>query len=274
MLPLAFYAIELYSIADVIRLSLYKWTTLSPPKFVGLANFATLLGDTRIQNSFVNTFKWAAVSILASITIPLLIALLLNERLRGENIYKILFILPQALSGVAVGMILHWVFSPTYGILNMVLRAMGLGMFIHGWLGDPNTALYSLIAATIWAGMGFQLMIYLTRLRGLPKDIFEAARVDGANFLQTFRHITLPLMKPAFAIVVTMAILGAFTAFDIILTMTRGGPKGATETAALMIYLIGWWRFKMGYASAISVILLLSSLPFVILYMRMIVKGR
>ena len=269
-----FYLIELYCILDAILMSFHRWTVLSPPKYVGLKNFIKLLDDEYVHNAAMNTLKWMVVSLIASVTVPILIALLLNCKLRGETLYKVVFILPQALSGVAVGVAWTWMFSPGFGVINETLRALGLKFLIRSWIGDPSTALYACVAGSIWVSTGFYTMIYLTRLRDIPQDLLEAARVDGASPWQVFIYVTLPLMREAFAIVTTLTILSSFKAFDIVLTMTRGGPQHASEVLGLRIYIEGFELFRMGYASTISTALLLLSLVFVILYLRLILRRR
>ena len=188
--------------------------------------------------------------------LSLVLAVLLNQRLFGRNIFRTVLFLPVILSFVAIGVIWTLFYNFDHGILNATLRALGLRGLTQDWLGSANTALGAVIFVDIWKWTGFHLVIYLAGLQSIPADLYEAALIDGANAWQRFWRITVPLLQPFTAINVLLASLGAFSVFDLIYVMTQGGPFNATNVAMLEIYLQAFQFNRLGYAGAMSVILL------------------
>lgn len=233
--------------------SFTAYNVLSSPRWIGLANYQRLLESAVFWTALRNTAVYTLGTIPPKVAIALVLALLLNRRLRGAAIFRTLFYLPVVTATVAVSVIWLWLFNPSAGLLNMALETVGLPP--QRWLLDPQQALPSLMVVGTWKWVGYSMVIYLAGLQGIPETLYEAADLDGARGWSKFRYITLPLLKPAtFFIVVTTAI-GSFQVFEQIYVMTQGGPGTATTTVVYEIYEEAFQRFNMGYASAMAFVL-------------------
>ena len=245
-----------YPIADVIRLSLYKWDNMGPVQtFVGAGNFRALLGSARFWNSLFVTLEYAVVVTAISIAGGLVLAVLLNQRwLAGRSFWRSLYYLPTITPTVAAAMVWMLLFNPSIGYVNVLLRTVGITG--PNWLGDQTWALPTIMLLGIWRRVGFNLVIYLAALQALALEQYEAAEVDGAGAWQRFRYLTVPLVKPTTAMLVILGVVDSFLVFDQIMVLTRGGPAGATEVIGFFMYLNAFSFFKMGYGSAIAVVML------------------
>jgi ABC-type sugar transport system permease subunit len=237
-------------------LSLVAADGFSPPRFIGLNNYIEVLSNHDFWEALGHNVIYAIATVVGKVGLSLLLAVLLNQRLFGRNIFRTVLFLPVVLSFVAIGVIWTLFFNFDYGILNAVLVAIGLQGLKHDWLGSADTALGAVIFVDIWKWSGFHLVIYLAGLQSIPKDLYEAARIDGANAWQRFRRITIPLLQPFTAINVLLASLGAFSVFDLIYVMTQGGPFKATNVAMVEVYLQAFQFNRLGYAGAMSIVLL------------------
>jgi ABC-type sugar transport system permease subunit len=237
-------------------LGLFAANGLSPPKFIGLQNYLEVLSDQDIWAAIEHNVIYAIGTVAGKVTLSLLLAVLLNQRLIGRNIFRTVLFLPVVLSFVAIGLIWTLFFNFDHGILNETLKALSLQGLTHDWLGSADTALGAVIFVDIWKWTGFHLVIYLAGLQSIPKDLYEAALIDGANAWQRFWRITVPLLQPFTAINVLLASLGAFSVFDLVYVMTQGGPFNATNVAMLEIYLQAFQFNRLGYAGAMSLVLL------------------
>lgn len=237
-------------------LSLVAADGFSPPRFIGLNNYIEVLSNPDFWEALGHNVIYAIATVVGKVGLSLLLAVLLNQRLFGRNIFRTVLFLPVVLSFVAIGVIWTLFFNFDYGILNAVLVAIGLQGLKHDWLGSADTALGAVIFVDIWKWSGFHLVIYLAGLQSIPKDLYEAARIDGANAWQRFRRITIPLLQPFTAINVLLASLGAFSVFDLIYVMTQGGPFKATNVAMVEVYLQAFQFNRLGYAGAMSIVLL------------------
>jgi len=223
--------------------------------FAGLDNYAKMGGDPRFWNSLLLTAIYTGATVVLQVVIGLALALLVLQIPRGQAILRIAAILPIVLAPVVVG--LFWrtlVLSPDVGLVDLVTRALGLGS--HNWLGDPQLALISVIAIHTWQWTPFAFLVLLATLATLPPDVFEAARLDRANAFQRFRHITLPLIRPAVVMVVILRVMTALSAFAAIFAATGGGPGSATEILNLYAYRTSFTELNLGYGSALAVVLL------------------
>lgn len=273
LLPLLFYiAIEVYTIANVFYMSLHEWS-VGITRFVGVQNFVRIFHDKYAIVAALHSIEWVAVSLIAAITVPFALALLLNLELKWGNLFQLAFIIPQGIAYTAAGLIWATVYSPDAGILNMILRGLGLGNLARPWLGDPDIALFCLIISKVWLRSGFYMMIYLTRLQSLPRSIIEAAEVDGANAWQRLRYVIVPLMKTAFVIVITLDIIESLRTFDVVYATTRGGPGMATEILGTRIYKEAFNFWEFGYSSAISTVLFLIAMAITVVYLYFVLKG-
>jgi multiple sugar transport system permease protein len=223
--------------------------------FAGVSNFAKMDGDPRFWNSLLLTLIYTASTVVLQVSIGLSLALLVLQIPTGQAALRIAAILPIVLAPVVVG--LFWrtlVLAPDVGLVDVVTRAAGLGS--HNWLGDPQLALISVIAIHTWQWTPFAFLVILASLASLPPDVFEAARIDRAGAWQRFRHITLPLIRPAIVIVVIMRIMVALSAFAAIFAATGGGPGTATEILNLYAYRTSFTQLDLGYGAALAVVLL------------------
>jgi multiple sugar transport system permease protein len=234
-------------------LSFHQWNIISPQKpFVGLANFRHLLHDGLFWKAMKNTAIFT-LQVPAGMAVALFVAILVNQRLKGIHIFRTIFFLPSVSSFVAVALVWQWLYQPQYGLVNFILRQIGLGPV--PWLSSPKTALLSIMLMTIWMGIGYQMVIFLAGLQGIPSDLYEAATMDGASSWQRFRSITLPLLKPTTFFVLITSVIGSFQVFTSVYVMTQGGPNHATDVVVYHIYQNAWEYLRMGYASAMSWIL-------------------
>ncbi|MGA2090410.1 MAG: sugar ABC transporter permease [Endomicrobiales bacterium] len=247
---------SLYPIIRTVQLSFYKWDGIATSmQFVGFSQYKDII--------FHNPAFWKSMANAAYITtlaltfqngLALLLALLVSREIRGENIYRTIFFLPPVLSGIVVGLIWKWIYDGNYGILNHFLVSLGFTQFTNfAWLAEIKTSLIAVAIVHMWKGFGYGFIILLAGLQTIPKELYEAAKVDGADSWQQFKHITVPSMIPVFTVVAILTILGSMQIFDLIYSMTQGGPAGHTHVPITRIYqFMGNGEF--GYSTAMSVI--------------------
>ena len=230
-----------------LYLSFLKWDFIGKQKFIGWDNYEKLFKDKVVIQSLKVTFIYTFTSVPLGMVFALLLALLLNQQVKGLSIFRTLFYMPSLVSGVANAVLWIWMFNPEFGVLNNILGALG----IHGpnWIYDKNWALPSLILMSLWS-VGGSMLIYLSGLQGIPTELYEAAEMDGANSFHRFIHVTLPMMTPVIFFNLVMNMIGAFQVFTEGYTMTEGGPSYATMFYVLYLYNNAFKNFKIGYASA------------------------
>ena len=234
-------------------LSLHDWDLLSADRpFIGLANYRELFRDPLFWKALGNT---ALYSLYVPVTMALALgaALLLNQPLKGVKLLRAVVFLPTVISYVAIAMVWQWLYHADYGLINHVLRSLG-GAGVD-WLGDPRTALLSVMIVSAWVQLGYQMIVYLAGLQGIPGGLHEAARLDGAGTWARFRHITLPLLRPVSLYLFITGIIWSFQVFALVYVMTEGGPVHATDVLVYQIYQNAWEFRRMGYASAMSWVL-------------------
>jgi len=231
-------------------LSLYDWELLRPPAFIGLDNYYDLARDPLFKTVLFNTAYYAFGLVPLNIVVSLGLALWLNTKLRGLTFYRLAFFLPVVTVTVAVSLIWKWMYEPRVGIINSALAMVGISG--PNWLADPLWAMPALIILGLWKGFGYNMVLFLAGLQGIPATLYEAAMIDGANGWQRFWKITLPLLSPAMFLAVILTVISSFQIFDQAYIMTAGGPSNATNTIVLYIFQNGFQFFKMGYASAIA----------------------
>ncbi|MGN0014403.1 MAG: carbohydrate ABC transporter permease [Candidatus Gastranaerophilaceae bacterium] len=248
---------------ETVILSFKDYSTdLYSPGFVGLKNYTDLLSSKEFYKVLWNTFLYliGAVPILA--TVPLVLAILINQKIRCINLYKVLIYLPVIVSIVVVAIAFKWLYASN-GILNYFLELLGLSKV--EWLTSPDAAIWSVIIVTIYKGIGYYMMIYLSALMGSPKELLEAAEVDGANVIQKHLNVTIPYLMPTIALVVTISSISALKVFAEIYVMTRGGPLDSTKTIVYYIYERAFENLDLSMASAASVVLLIVVMLFSVL---------
>ena len=258
-----------YPLLNSFYISLTEWDGLSPTRsFVGLANFENIFRDEVSRRALRNNVVWTVFVLLVPTVLGLLLAVALNAALRGRTIIRSIFYLPGVLPLVAVGVIWGWMYNPNFGAVNEILRALGLDQLTRPWLGDFQWALPATMVTALWQGVGFPMILYLAGLQIIPKDQYEAARIDGAGPLQTFRSITLPWLRETHIVVITLAVIGSFNVFDLIYTMTYGGPGQTTQVLATWMYFNTFQYYNAGYGSALAWIIAAIALVVTIPYIR------
>lgn len=240
---------------SVIYLSFTDYSFTKSPKFIGLENYLKLFRDSTFRQAVQNTVVYWLVTVGVSMAIGLVLAVMLSRPRKGVAIFRATFYLPNVLSLVAVALMWLWLYEPAQGVLNMILLALGLPP--SDWLFDPDLALFLVMIPGIWTMLGFNMVIYLAGLQAISSEYYEVAKIEGASAFQQFRLITVPLLKPITFFIFVMASIKSFQVFDQIYVMTRGGPVNATTTIAFEIYQNGFYFYKMGYASSMSVVLLI-----------------
>ncbi|MBY0754249.1 sugar ABC transporter permease [Clostridium sardiniense] len=246
------------SIVGGFIFSFTNWNiyNFSNPQFVGLENFKDLFTSTSFMPALWNVVIFAIITTIVKVSLGLLIAILLNNKFKGRNFFRAVSFLPCTIGTLVIGYVFSFILQPETGVLNIILRGIGLESIAMNWLGDPNIALYSVAGVESWIWIGFNVAIILAGLQSIPSELYEAARIDGATRFQKFKEITLPLLRPTINTTITLCVIGGFNVFDIIMSMTNGGPNGATQVISKLSY-DAMRTGTMGYASAINVVQLL-----------------
>ena len=227
--------------------------------WVGLANYWQIFKNPIFYKVMLNTFIYLLVAVPILAIIPLFLAILINQKIRGITLYKILIYLPVIVSIVVAAIAFKWIYAEQ-GVLNYLLSVFHIPAI--GWLTDPKYAIYSVILLTIWKGIGYYMMIYLAALMSVPKDLYEACDIDGAGFLRKHLTVTVPHIMPTIALVTTISAISAMKIFAEIYVMTKGGPLNSTKTIVYYIYEKAFVNLDLGYASAMAVILLVVVMVF------------
>ena len=263
----------IWPLLDSFRYSFTNWNGFSSNyKFVGLDNFAKIFTDPNFVTATINTAIWMVAALLLPTLLGLALALLLNTGLRGASIFKSIFYLPICLSAVIVGQIWIWIYQPEWGLLNKVVASLTGNTFDFAWLAQPSTALGSVIFAWSWQQTGLAMVIFLAGLTSIPRDLLEAADVDGVKRWKQTIHIVLPMLRPATVVVVALSVINSLKGFDILYIMTGGGPFQSSNTLAFFMYEESFRTYRMGYGSAIAVVLFLVALSIIFAYFRQLRK--
>ena len=253
--------------------SLTDWKIVGTPRFVGLKNYARLFGDPLFFTALKNTLVYTVVIVPLTALVGLGLALLLNQPLRGRVATRTAVFASYVVMVSVVGIIWRWVLDPTgAGIVNYYLGKLGVGAL--PWLAAPETAMLSIIIATMWWTAGYNMVMYLAGLQDIPETVREAAHIDGASPWQEFRHVTLPMLRPVTFFVVVMSIAKSFQVFGQVFVMTQGGPSNSTLTIVQYLYVVGFTWFEMGYAAAIAYALFALLLVVTIVQFRMATRER
>ena len=255
------------SVAATVGISFLNWDLLTPPKWAGLDNFTKLLTDNLFQKSLVNTFAFSSLYVPAVIVLSLAVALLLNRRIHGVGLFRVIYFLPVVSSAVAVGLVWSWIYARDTGVLNTTLVSLGLTPV--NWLGT-QTALLSVVIVNVWGAIGEGMIVFLAGLQAVPREYYEAADVDGANGWRKFWHITLPLIVPSIFFQTIISTINAFQAFEFIYVLTRtAGGGSTTPTLVYSIYRTGFDFFRMGSASAQALVLTAIIFILTLIYFRL-----
>ncbi len=268
-----FGVIVIWPLLDSFFYAFTNWNGFDPNyKFVGLANFAKISSDPLFLGAAINTIIWIIAAILLPTLIGLALALLLDSRVKGANVFKSIFYLPICLSAIVVGQIWTWIYQPDWGLLNSALALVIGEKVTYAWMAKPASALYAVIVAWSWQQTGLAMVIFLAGLTAIPSDLTEAADIEGATRLQHIRYVILPLLRPATVVVVALMVINSLKGFDILYIMTGGGPFNSSDTLAMHMYNESFKKYFMGYGSAISVVLFLITLTVIVIYFRQLKK--
>jgi ABC-type sugar transport system permease subunit len=276
MLPaLAFYIVFLlYPMGYSLFLSFSDWDGLQPIiRMVGIANYSRIfLHDPVSRLALRNNAIWIVFTLLVPNAIGLLLAVALNQKLRGTTLLRTIFYSPAVLPLVAAGLIWAWMYNPNFGLINNVLRAVGLEQWAMGWLGDPRVAQPAILFTYVWQHTGFPMVLYLAGLQGIPQEQYEAARIDGASAAQSFYFITLPLLRETHIIVITLGIIYSLKIFDLVYSMTWGGPGYQTQVLATWMYFNTFHYHKAGLGSAIAWVIAVITMLVTFPYLRIMTR--
>ena len=234
-------------------LSFMDWKVLAAPRWVGLANYQHLIfGDKVFRTALGNTLYYTALSVPLGVLASMLLAVLVNQKVPGQNLFRTIYYLPSVTSGVAVALLWVWLFNPNFGLINYVLSLVGIRG--PGWLSDVRWAKPALVLMSLW-GAGGGMVIFLAGLQGMPEHLYDAAKIDGAGAWALFRHVTLPMLTPTIFFMLVTSVIGSLQTFTNVYVMTNGGPGTATLMYGLYIYQNAFTFLKMGYACALAWIL-------------------
>jgi raffinose/stachyose/melibiose transport system permease protein len=262
----------LLPIAQAARYSLYKWNGLQPlTDFIGLKNYEVALSSPTFWSAVGNNALIIVLSLLIQIPFSLALAVMLNRRFPGRGVLRLIFFLPYVLSEAITGIVFSLMLQP-HAVLDTALGQVGLGLLVQDWLGDSTFVMITLFVIISWKYFGFHMILMLAGLQGIPREIEEAARIDGAGRWQAFRYVTLPLLGPTLRVSVFLSMIGALQLFDMVWVMTKGGPAGASTTMAILMFKAGFTKQQMGYGSALAVILFLCALVLALAYQRFVLR--
>lgn len=256
MPALAFFSIFfLFPAGKAVYYSFTQWDGLTQPTWIGLDNYYRAFSDSVFLHSFVNTFLYIGGTLIAEVLFGLSMAILLNKEWRFFGTFRVLFFSPMVISMVAVGVLWGLMYDYNLGLINSFLRSIGLAGWTRAWLGEKSTALMSITVVSGWRYAGFYMIIFYAALKRIPRQLYEAADIDGANGLQKIFRITLPLLADNINIAILLCVTGGFKAFALFYTMTNGQPNHATEIVTTWIIKQAFDFDNMGYGSALTVIM-------------------
>lgn len=234
--------------------SFSKWNGFTSPQFVGLGNFIKMFHSSTFRISFWNTIYYTGVSVPVTLGLALLVAVLLNNKIKGIKFFRTAFFMPYISASVAIAVVWQLLYHPSMGPINVFLQGIGITEPPR-WLSSTSWALTAVIIVSVWRFVGYYMIIFLAGLQGIPEYLYEAAEIDGANKWQQFWRVTLPMLSPTIFFSVIIAIIKSFKVFDLIYILTEGGPGRSTNVLAYTIYNEAFVKYKFGYASAMSYVL-------------------
>lgn len=249
--------IVIIPILNTVYYSFFKWNILDTQKFTGFNNFINLFTkDAIFIKSMKNTFLLMFWSLIIETPLAILLAIAISGNIKGKRYFKTVYFLPNILSSVAIGLLWSFIYNAEFGIINRLLKSIGLDSFTRLWLADEKTVMGAVIAVICWQFVGYHMIIYLAAIENIPQELKEAALIDGVNQAKMIRYITLPLIKPIVGIDTILMATGSLRFFDLIYVMTNGGPNHASEVIASYMYYKSFRDYQYGYGSAVSVVLL------------------
>ncbi|MGW3806216.1 carbohydrate ABC transporter permease [Micromonospora sp. NPDC005113] len=246
--------------------SLTRWDGMSPPTFVGVDNYVEMAGDATFRGALLNTVIWLVLFGGLSVLGGFGMALVLQRERRGVGFYRAALFTPVVFSLVVTALVWRVFYQPD-GLLDSFLRSVGLEQLIRPWLADPQTALYAVILPALWRQIGYVMVLFLAGLKAIDPALHEAARMDGANAWQRLRHVTIPQLKGVNAVVLSVIVIDSLRSFDIVWSLTKGGPYHSSELLSTYMYSTAFQSLRLGYASAIAVVIFVLALAVILGYL-------
>lgn len=258
-----------------LHYSTLNWNGISAGQPVGLENYKNLFVNNTdgFMQSVVNSLVLALISVCIQLPIALLLALLIARGIRGERFFRTVFYIPVIISTVVIGQLWMKIYNPEYGMLNTVLKALGLNSLVDTWLANPKTALGAVFVAMLWQYVGYHMLLLYAGAKSISPDIYEAARIDGASEWKIAFRITIPLMKSIICVCIVFAVTGSFKAFDLIYVMTGGGPLHASEVPTTLMYTTIFSKYQYGYGSAMAIFIIVECLVFTLIINKLFSKN-
>ena len=264
-----------YPIGYIFGISFLEWNGISQNKsFIGLDNYKNFFTDPIAMKSLGNQILWGIITILSQMFLGLTMAILLRSQAKFKIFYKLIFFLPNIISVAVVAYVFNKIYDNNFGELNYFLDSIKLNFLQHPWLGDPDTALYCLMIANIWQWTGFSFLLYHAGMTQINEELYESARIDGANIFNIIRNIVIPLLKPTHIALLILGVIGTLKTFDIIYLTTRGGPARSTEFLSTYIFQKGILEFKASYASTMALMIVLIALVITVLQVKVYNRRR
>lgn len=256
-----------YSIIMTLYYSMQEWSGISTNmSYIGLGNYIKLLGTSAVWRSLLNNLQLVVISLLVQLPLGMVLALIINTRHKGMKFLRTVYFMPMLLSTVSTGILWQLMYDPYFGLINKLLRGIGLGSWAQPWLGQSTTAMAATIFVICWQYTPQYMILLRAGMTGIPEDLYEAARIDGAGVVRQFFSVTLPLLSGTIRTSAVLSIVGSLKYFDLIYVMTGGGPNGATDVMATYMYKRGFVEFNMGYASSVATFMLVVALAVIVVF--------
>jgi raffinose/stachyose/melibiose transport system permease protein len=252
-----------YPVVDNLRLSLFRWNAFSTREtWVGLDNYVNLTADPVFWGALFNNIAYAVVSVVFQVGGGLVLAAVLEELIRGrwKDFFRTVYFIPAVLSLTITGLLFQFMYNPQIGLVNGLLGALHLDAWQHSWLGESATAIWSIIAMSQWQSIGYVMVLFIVAMQRIPRELYEAAYIDGASRTQAFRRITVPLVREMTILAMIITVSGAFLVFNEVQVMTAGGPNNSSHTLGTWLYKSAFFNDQMGYAAAIAVVIFVITL--------------
>ena len=250
--------------------SLLEWDGMSKGIFVGFKNYVELFTsyNKAFPKALRNSLILAAMSVFIQLPISLVLAIILSRGIKGEKFYRTVYFMPVIISTVVLGQLWQKIYHYEYGMVNIVLRKLGLESWVHDWLGDTKTALICVFIVIVWQYIGYHMLLMYSSAKSIPEELYEAAKIDGASEITTALKITIPLMKPILNVCVTYAIVGSLKIFDLVYVLTGGGPLKSTEVPSTLMYTTIFFKNQFGYGSAMAIFIVIECLVLTVLVQK------
>lgn len=249
--------VSIYPFLWLFRYILYDYNGMTS-YYTGTRNLVRMLSDSVFWTSVLHTFEYAALKIIFIVPFSLVMAVLLNQKMRGTSLFRGVYFMPTIISASVSSLVFGFIFAAYNGVLNAILRALGVIQTNINWLGDTKTAMWSVLIVAVWAGFGNYMIYFISGMSSISEDVYESAKIDGANGVQTFFRITLPMLSPMLKIILMLAITGAFKDYESIMVLTQGGPNSRTQVMFLYIYQLIFGTSvsdpQIGYATVLSIV--------------------